>query len=311
MSRAGRLVTIGSFDGVHRGHRALIERTVREARARRLIPTAVTFHVPPKMIIDAKSRLSVLTTPDEKAVLLKRAGIEEIHVVRFSRRFAHLRPFRFFRSYLLEKLRAKGLVIGLDFRFGERRSAGAVELVRWGQEFEIPVWAIPPVKKGRAKISSTRIRQALAQSDYSCARELLGHPYIVSGVVRRGRGVGRALGFRTANIASPREKILPAGVYAVTARIGRRGQRFENAARTVAGVCNIGSRPTLGAGGRLLTEVHLFDFTGDLVGRPLVVELVKKLRAERRFANTDALVRQIRMDAAQARRFLANRDRGR
>lgn len=298
--KRGRLVTIGSFDGVHRGHQALLERTVLEARKRDMRSLALSFAVPPRMVLDESARKLLLSDEFEKEQLIRSYGIDEVAILRFDRGLAETRPFGFFRDVLLNEHGAKGIVVGADFRFGAGRSAGAVELVRWGLDFRVPVWVIPPVRFRRKVVSSTMIRALVEHGSYRSAIDFLGHPYLISGKVISGRGVGKTLGFPTANLQTRPEKILPVGVFAVKAGIGER----PFAKKTFDGVANIGVRPTFGVAPRPVVEVHLLTPAGDLKGKRLSIQLVKRIRSERRFPSVEALKRQIGRDVQAARKAL-------
>jgi len=293
----GRLMTIGSFDGVHVGHISLLERTCLEAKKRKLTPSTLTFLVPPKFVLSPRKRLKVLTEESEKKVLLHQKGIKDVISVPFDRGLSRLSGFLFFRDILVNTFKAKGLVVGHDFRFGKNRSAGAVELVRWGQEYEIPIWVISPVKKGGFIVSSTRIRDAFQKNQFNKARLLLGHPYPVTGHVVRGRGLGKKLGFPTANLHVSKKKILPRGVFAITGTQGR--------SKTILkGVCNIGIRPTLRRRSALSVEVHFFKLNLNLHGKSIQLQLHARLRAEKKFPNLKALRQAIHRDIAKAKGVL-------
>ncbi len=297
--KRGRLITIGSFDGVHLGHQALLTRTVHEAQKRQRKSLALTFAVPPRMVLDRNAAHRILSTPEEKAVLIRSFGIDEVKFLDFDKKVATIKPFTFFRGFLLNDLKAKGIVVGADFRFGMGRAAGALELVRWGEEFEIPVWVISPVKTRGQVISSTLIRHLLETNRYKQAIGFLGHPYLIQGRVVTGHRIGRKLGFPTANIKTFPGKIIPRGVFAVRGTILKSKQpQFE-------GVCNIGTRPTFRDGTGVSTEVHIFGKSPRLTGKTLQVELVQWLRAERKFENPRQLQRAIASDIYRAKTILS------
>jgi len=162
--KRGCVITIGSFDGVHRGHATLFQWTKREAQRRGIKPVVLTFGVPPRVVLDRIKKPTILTGPNEKKDLIQKAGIRDVEFIEFNKGLSKVRPFVFFRDVLLKRFGAKGLVAGADFRFGMDRSAGAKELVRWGLESEMPVWVVPPVKWRRQTISSTLIRQLIAEN---------------------------------------------------------------------------------------------------------------------------------------------------
>ncbi|OVE78341.1 riboflavin biosynthesis protein RibF [bacterium F11] len=298
--RRGRLLTIGSFDGVHLGHSALLERTVLEAKKRQLKPTALTFRLPPRMVLHPERKISFLTNEQEKEILIRQKGINEVITLEFNRNYSHIRPFLFFRDVLIRTYKAKGLVVGLDFRFGLNRSAGASELVRWGLEYEIPVWVISPVTLKRKIVSSTLIREKMDQNRLKEASQYLGHPYLIQGKVVKGRSLGKKLGFPTANLQCSESKILPLGVYAVMGRIQR-------SKKILKGVCNIGVRPSFLAKSPVTMEVHWFGKTLNLTGKGLLVELHHRIRSEKKFSGQGGLQRQIRKDIEIAKAFLKKR----
>lgn len=260
---------------------------------------ALTFRIPPRMILDHIRVPHLLSDDAEKNILLKNAGMDDVIMLNFNSKISRIRPFNFFRDYLIRTCGAKGLVIGFDFRFGEGRSAGAHELVRWGQEFGIPVWVIPSVKQASHIVSSSLIRGYMTSGRANDAIKLLGHPHLIRGRVMKGRGVGKKLGFPTANIKTAPGKILPRGVFVVRGNIdgiaGARGQ--------FRGVCNIGVRPTMLKKSTMQVEVHLFNRNDSLRGRTVNVELLKCLRPEKKFPNVAALQKQIRRDIYSAKSY--------
>ena len=294
--RGGRLITIGSFDGLHRGHQGLLERTVAEAAKRKVRSLALTFPVPPRMVLDAKARRLILSSELEKRHLLARFGIDEVALIPFSKDLAAMRPFGFFREVLIKKYRAIGVVVGSDFRFGAQRSAGALELVRWAEDFGIPVWVISPVRWNRQVVSSTLVRALFEEGRFEKASGFLNHPYLIAGKVVRGRGMGTKIGVPTANVDVHPDKILPRGVFAV--RAWARGNE-NRAGAVLRGVCNIGVRPTFG-GARPSVEVHFPGKKLNLRGKTLFVELERRLRSEKRFRSVDALKVQIARDIRAA-----------
>lgn len=297
--KRGRLITIGSFDGVHVGHQALLARTVSEAKKRDYKSLALTFKMPPRMVLDPASPHRLLSSPVEKEALLREQGIDDVKFLNFDEKFSLIKPFAFFRNLLLKDLNAKGVVVGSDFRFGLGRAAGALELVRWGEEFEIPVWVIAPVKVRRQVVSSSLIRQLLDANHFKQALCFLGHPYLIQGCVRPGRQVGRKIGFPTANVSVERGKILPRGVFAVRGAIlGGNKTSFE-------GVCNIGTRPTFLRSPSVTVEVHIFGDVPRLIGKTLQVELLHRLRSEKKFENKQQLQRAIASDVYRAKAFLS------
>ncbi len=280
-----KVVAIGSFDGVHLGHRSLLARALARARERTLPLLVYTFDPPTKVFTRG---VPVLSTLSEKAELLAEAGAEIVLAVPFDAEFAARSKEAFLED--LRALEPALLVVGEDFRFGRGRTGGPEDLAAVAA-----VEAVPLLALGGAPVKSSRIREALLAGDVEAARLLLGRPYRVRGVVVPGERLGRRLGFPTANLAVPRQKALPPGVFAVWVEVlGRR----------VGGVANVGRRPTLGEDGEARLEVHLLRPSGPLYGEELVVEFVHRLRGERRFPSLEALKAQIAADADAARRLL-------
>lgn len=289
-------VAVGNFDGVHLGHQALLAAVVARARAVSGAAVALTFDPHPVRLLRPERAPSALLTFDQKVLLLAEAGVERLAVLPFDRALAALGPEAFAREVLRGALGARSVVVGANFRFGHKRAGDAAELRRLGQALGFEVVSLGPVSAGGRPVSSTRIREALAQGDVESARALLGRPYRVEGRVVKGDARGRALGFPTANL-DPWNELLPRhGVY--VARCGLTGESPSRAA-----VVNVGRRPTFD-GREVCAEAHLLDFSGDLYGQALRVDFVARLRDEHRFASAQALVDQIGADVEAARRAL-------
>lgn len=294
-------VAIGNFDGVHRGHQALVQATV--ARARRTGGTAVvlTFDPHPAQVLGGRPAPAALTTPSQKRELLAALGGDALAVLPFTGQVADMEPGAFAATVLAGWLSVRHAVVGAGFRFGRGQAGDAAALAELGRGLGFSVEAIPAVMDGALPVSSSRVREALAAGDVAAARRLLGRAYAVDGRVVAGDGRGRTLGLPTANLA-PENEILPArGVYAGRCRLGR--ENWQPA------VVNVGERPTFGGGG-LVLEAHLLDFVGDLYGLELRLTFEDRLREERRFPDKEALVRQIGDDVARARALLSARPEG-
>ena len=292
----GCVLTIGNYDGVHRGHRAMIE--VVKARAAALgCPAAVlAFEPSSKEFLDPDAAPPRLTRWREKFVHLDRAGVDRFVTLRFDERMREMTPQAFVKELLVDGLGVRHLVVGPDFRYG-CRAAGTVETLREaGRQYGFGVEQIGAISHEGRRISSTSVREELSRGDYPGAAELLGWNYGMTGRVTHGKKLGRDLGFPTANLPLKRRKSPVWGVLAV------RVHGIEK--RPLPAVASLGTRPTVN-GVEPLLEVHVFDFSGDLYGRPLEVEFVQKLRDEEKFASLDALVAQMNLDAAQARAALA------
>jgi riboflavin kinase/FMN adenylyltransferase len=286
------VVTIGNFDGVHLGHRALLDETRRLARAHGARAVALTFDPAPRDLLRPDNPVVRIQTLKDRASSLLHAGIDVVVVEPFTRELAALSAQDFATLILRDRLNARAVVVGWDFRFGRARGGDAASL---RATLGIEVVAVPPQHLGGDLLSSSRIRQALTEGDVAGAARWLGRPHLVRGTVIAGDQRGRTLGFPTANVR-PVTPLLPAnGVYAV---------RVDTpTGRGLPGVANVGVRPTFGPGHRGL-EVHLLGWEGDLYGHELNVWFVARLREERRFDSAEALLTQIRADAAAAERSL-------
>jgi riboflavin kinase/FMN adenylyltransferase len=290
------VVTIGNFDGVHRGHQALVAAALTASRSADGTAVVLTFDPhPARVVAPARAPASIMTFW-QKAEILEGMGVERLAVLPFTNALAGRSDAEFARSVLREALGARLVVVGESFRFGSGR-AGTVETLRaLGGELAFDVLAVPPVLDGGEAISSSRARQALEAGDVRAAAGLLGRMFFVDGEVVAGEARGRTLGFPTANIVAENETLPAAGVYACWCRVEEGGQALP-------AVTNVGRRPTFG-GGLLGMEVHLLGWSGDLYGRRLRVAFVERLREERAFPSVAALVEQIEGDATQARHVL-------
>lgn len=287
------VLTIGNFDGVHYGHRALLGR-VRDEAARLGVPACVyTFEPPPRRVLQPEQSPPRILNLEDKVALLGQAGIDHVVVERFDLELAAQSPEWFATEILGKHLHPTAMVVGYDFRFGRRR-AGDMALLRQMLP-TLPIEAIERVMYADKVASSSRVREAVASGEVALAAELLGRPYSFPGLVVRGDGRGRTIGFPTANLSFEAELLPAPGVYAVRLQVGD---------ERLPGVANLGFRPTFG-GHALTVEVHLFDFAGDLYGQRVRLEMVRRIRPEQRFSGVAALVAQIGLDVARARELLA------
>jgi riboflavin kinase/FMN adenylyltransferase len=298
------LLTIGVFDGVHLGHRHLIETVIQRAAERNLMSGVVTFNGHPKTVLSNGARLARLTTPAERTELLERIGVDLVVPLTFTEELAALTA-REFVSLLVERLRMRGLVIGPGFALGRGREGKAATLRALGRELGFGVEEVGPLEVGGLVVSSTAIREALSRGDMGTASKMLGRHFSLSGPVVGGSERGRVLGFPTANLGVDPDQALPGdGVYATLGHVG--GAVYKS-------VTNIGVRPTFGEGERSV-EAFLLDFEGDVYGQELTIELVGRIRGEAKFADAGELSTQISKDVEQAKTVLnqttsgANRD---
>ena len=292
---ADAALAIGSFDGVHLGHAALVTRVVREANARGLDAGVVTFEPLPREFFSPATAPARLLSLGERLCTLAGLGLDTAFVERFDARFAALTPQQF-EQRLREGYGARWILVGHDFRYGAKRAGDAASLAAAGRRLGFEVEVLPPVADGGERISSTRVRQALARADFAAARRLLGRPYAISGRVVHGAKRGKALGFPTANIRLARPKPALSGVFAVKC--------FGAATRGLEGVASLGINPAVNVGGPATLEAFLFDFSGDLYGRRLSIEFVQKLRDEAHFASLDELAAEIARDCERAKAIL-------
>jgi riboflavin kinase / FMN adenylyltransferase len=294
----GYVATIGGFDGIHLGHRLLIERARQQARERGLQSMLLTFEPLPKEFFSPENPPARLTSFRERWRLLEVDGPDVFCALRFDDRLRSMSARDFAR--MLARAGVQSVVIGHDFRAGYKGEATADWFQREGPALGLAVEVVPAVLDNGHRIGSGVIRTALATAAFSAAARMLGRPYSMRGRVVRGEQLGRKLGFPTANLRLARLRAPLDGIFAVRVR-GAGGQSPDVA---LGGVASLGTRPTVG-GVTPLLETHLFDFAGDLYGREIEVEFVARLRDELRFDNVDAMVQQMHADAAEARRELA------
>ncbi len=291
------VATIGNFDGHHIGHRALLQTVVETARKAQGTALALTFDPHPVKILAPQVDLRFLTSPEEKLDRFRDAGIDEVVFLEFDRAFAALSPETFSEQVLCQALRLKEIFVGEHFAFGHKRAGKIADLVTLGSRHGFAVHPVAPVTAHGGIVSSTRIRQLIQAGDVKQAALLLGRRYAVSGVVSSGAQRGQELGWRTANLPLPPDRVVPSdGVYATMTTWNQR--RYNS-------VSYIGTRPTFDAGERLL-EVHLLDELQNLYGQRITVEFVESVRGDRQFAGTDSLSRQIACDVETARTMLRN-----
>ena len=297
------VVTVGTFDGVHRGHRALVDRAVALAAERGVRAVALTFDPHPLVQLRPEAAPPLLQAVEERVAALEAAGIDEVVVARFDADLAALEPAAFVAEFLVGRLGAVGIVVGENFRFGRGAAGDTVLLRELGAAVGVAVAVVPLVAGDGAPVSSTALRAALSAGDVTAVAAGLGRPFALDGPVVRGEGRGRTLGIPTANVAVDPARALPAdGVYACRAS-GRDGRGLPVAAPAVV---NVGRRPTFDGVGRTV-EAHLLDVPADLdlYGGRLRLAFVARIRPEQRFAGPEALVARIREDVAEARRLLA------
>jgi riboflavin kinase/FMN adenylyltransferase len=287
-------LTIGNFDGVHRGHQAMLARLIEAAEDLRLPPAVMTFDPHPREFFSRGDAPPRLTTLRQKLELLRTSGVAIVFVARFDAKLAALSPEAFIDDVLVRRINARWLLVGDDFRFGRARAGNLAVLRAHAETFSVEGMRTVTVDTQRA--SSTAVRDALQQADLERATALLGRPYAISGRVAHGDKLGRNLGFPTANIPLRHPPPL-SGIFAV---------RVRGLGTTVRlGVASLGVRPTVKRDAKPLLEVFVFDFDETIYGRRVTVEFLHKIRDEEKYDNLDALTQQIRADVAQAREYFA------
>jgi riboflavin kinase / FMN adenylyltransferase len=295
----GAAITVGSFDGIHLGHGALIARACALANQAGRRAMMLTFEPLPREYLAAQDPPARLTDFRERWRVLERSDLAYLCVLRFDEKLRSLTGEQFV-SLLTDRFAASAVIVGQDFRFG-RGGAGSVALLRAAADAgKFALELVPSVCVDDVRVSSSGVRAALAAGNFPAARDLLGRAYEMRGRVVYGQQLGRRLGYPTANIRMRRRKLPLTGIFAVRVR----GVDADHPHAARAGVASLGFRPTIG-GTEPLLEAHVFDFDGSLYGRELDVEFVAKIRDEEKFASLDALVRQMHQDAAEARRILA------
>jgi len=294
------VLTVGNFDGIHLGHRAILEKVVDRARSFSGRAVVHTFEPHPRKVLQPGKAPRLLTTLDQKLELLEAAGADVVVVEPFTLEFAKTPADVFIRDVLHERIAPVEVYVGYDFHFGRDREGSMRMLTEMGPRLGFAVTIIPEVTVSAGDVNSTRIRELLGGAQVEKANEMLGRCYSVRGVVVVGEQRGRTLGFPTANLEAENEVLPAAGVYAGRACLVDPGD--PEAGSSWGAVTNVGTRPTFEASGRMLAEAHLIDFEGDVYGRRIEVTFEHHLRAERRFDGVDALREQIRADVAEARR---------
>lgn len=294
------VITIGTFDGVHTGHRFILQQLEVAARACNGEKVIITFDPHPREVLRPQDRpIHILTTLPEKIALLEQCGIDHLVVVPFTPAFAAMSASDYISDFLIAKFHPHTIIIGYDHRFGHNREGGLELLEREQARYGYQLLEIPQQVVHDLTVSSTKIRNSLESGDIALANELLGYPYFLSGTVMHGDKMGRQLGYPTANLqVTDNRKLIPSeGIYAIRVQLAHEIQ-WRN------GVMSIGTRPTFN-GSDLRLEAHLFDFNGDLYDQVITVQFIAYLRGNQKFDNVDALIVQMNNDSAKAKEILA------
>jgi riboflavin kinase / FMN adenylyltransferase len=289
------IVTLGTFDGVHKGHKSILEKLKNSSKETGCESVVLTFFPHPRMVLQQADGLKLLNTMNEKAHLLELFGINNLIIHPFSKEFSRLTAEEFVKEVLVDRLNTKKIIIGYDHRFGRNRTADINHLIQFGAQYGFEVEQISALEVEEVSVSSTKVRNALNEGLISKANRYLGYPYFITGQVTPGKQLGRTIGFPTANIKLTEDyKLVPAhGVYAASAQIN--GQ-------TVLGMMNIGTRPTVDGTSETI-EVHFFDFNQDIYGASLRINLHHRLRFEQKFAGVDALRAQLELDREASKQY--------
>jgi riboflavin kinase/FMN adenylyltransferase len=292
------IITVGAFDGVHRGHQAILKRLVNKAKEISAEPLVVSFWPHPSHVIGSKP-LRLINTLEEKKYLIRSHGIDKLEIIPFTPDFSKLSALNFIKTYLIEQFSMKYFLVGYNHHFGNDRLGDINIIKQYGRELDFDVEKAGPVEINEEKISSTKIRQAITEGNVELANSYLGYPFFLSGIVSRGRMLGRTIGFPTANIQIDYDyKLLPRdGVYAVKVELDK---------KIYDGMLNIGHRPTVNSDKLLKTiEAHIIDFDEDIYGHPITVHFEKRIRDEIKFPDLDSLKKQLANDKLQVIKFFA------
>ena len=282
-------ITVGMIDGVHLGHRSILNELIKQARKFNGESVVITFWPHPRSVV-SDSPVSLLNTLDEKLAIMQEIGIDHVFVIPFTREFSDASPEHFIKHLLFENLHFKAFIVGYDHHFGKNRSGDFEMVNKLSESLNFKAIQVPALQMDGINISSTKIRQALLSGEIVKANKFLGYPYSLSGTVIKGERLGHQLGFPTANLKTPAGKLIPAnGVYAVKV-LCRTGKIFH-------GMVNIGTKPTVNFDTKkLFVEVHLFNFSRDIYGETITLSFIQRIRDERKFTSTNELKAQIEKD---------------
>ncbi|MCL6267045.1 bifunctional riboflavin kinase/FAD synthetase [Flagellimonas myxillae] len=281
-------VTIGTFDGVHLGHSKILERLINNAKTADLKSAVLTFFPHPRMVLQKDTDIKLLNTLEEKIKILDAIGLDYLIIHPFTKDFSRLSATEFVRDILVNSLKTKKIIIGYDHRFGRNRNANIQDLISFGNTLDFEVEEIPAQEVDDVSVSSTKIRKALLEGDISTANNYLNYAYMLTGTIKKGKGLGRQFGFPTANldIAEPYKLIPKNGVYVVKSRLDNKDHY---------GMMNIGYNPTV-SGNEKSIEVNFFEFEGDLYSKKIQVDLLHRIRDEHKFDSVQELQEQLKKD---------------
>lgn len=295
-NNSNSVVTIGTFDGVHIGHQKIIKRLIKNAKKQNLQSIVLTFFPHPRMVLQKATNIKLINTIDEKAQLFDNLELNYLVVKEFTREFSRLTALEFVRGILVNKLHVKHIIIGYDHQFGRNRTANIDDLKEYGDIYDFEVTEISAQDIDEVTISSTKIRNALNKGEIATANTFLGYNFMLTGTIVKGKGLGKQIGYPTANLhISEDYKLIPKnGVYVVKSSLD---------GKTVYGMMNIGTNPTVG-GKFQSVEIHFFDFNQDIYDKKVTIELLKRLRDEQKFESLEALKNQLYKDKLNAFNFI-------
>ncbi|MGJ5642830.1 bifunctional riboflavin kinase/FAD synthetase [Formosa sp. S-31] len=296
-SKISTVVTIGTFDGVHLGHQKILKRLVNTAKDTNLKSVVLTFFPHPRMVLQNDANIKLINTISERSTILEQSGVDYLCVQEFTKEFSRLSAEEFVKSLLVDQLHAKKVIIGYDHHFGRNRSANIDDLRQFGLEFGFEVEEISAEDVNEVAVSSTKIRKALDAGDIEKANTYLGYAYCLNGTVISGKKLGKQLEYPTANLHIEESyKLIPKqGVYIVKSEI-------ED--KTVYGMMNIGTNPTISDSSKQHIEIHFFDFNDNLYNAALKIEILHRLRDEKKFDSVEALKHQLQLDEKQSLNYI-------
>jgi riboflavin kinase/FMN adenylyltransferase len=290
------VITIGTFDGVHIGHQKILNKIINHAKSTELKSSVLTFFPHPRMVLQKDADIKLLNTIDEKVTILERLGLDILIIHPFTKEFSRLTATAFVRDILVNTLNIKKVIIGYDHRFGRNRNANIQDLIAFGNALDFTVDEIPAQEIDDVSVSSTKIRKALEDGDIDTANSYLGYEYMLTGTIVKGKGIGRKLGFPTANLSIAEDyKLIPKnGAYIVKSTLNE---------QLVYGMMNIGFNPTVN-GTEKSIEINFFDFDSDLYEKKIQVDILARLRDEHKFESVDALKAQLAKDKKKSVQYI-------
>lgn len=293
------ILTLGTFDGVHVGHKKILERVTQNTENGKYESLVLTFFPHPRMVLHGQSEVKLLNTIDEKIDLLEKTGIQNLVIHPFDETFSRLTAEEFVQTVLVDRFQIQKIIIGHDHRFGRNRTADIDDLIAFGQQHDFEVEQISVQEIDAVSISSTKIRNALMEGNMALANDYLGYDYFLTGIITKGKQLGRTIGFPTANLKIEENyKLIPQnGAYVVQSTIDQ---------KTVYGMMNIGYNPTV-AGENLSIEIHYFDFDEDIYNQKIAVSILERLRPEQKFGSVNLLKEQLEKDKKRALELLDKR----